>query len=114
MGRYSFTARRVILVVASTLIASLGIVASAPAIVVNDSGTQAGVALVPTARDNGSLILPGGVLAASSTNSCTDPWLSADLGGPNLPSDGLCYRNGPVLHKNETFALTWDAPQPNG
>ncbi|HEY4827999.1 MAG TPA: PKD domain-containing protein [Solirubrobacteraceae bacterium] len=108
MRRHSLTARRVIIAIASTLIASLAVVASAPALVVNDSGTQAGVTLIPTSR-GGSL--PGGVSAVTSSSSCTDPWLAADLGGPNLPNDALCYRGGSVIHKNETFALTWDAPQ---
>ena len=117
MRRYSLTARRVILVVASALIASLAVVASAPAIVLNDSGTHAGVALVPSSRGGGvlsNLSLPAGVSADTTTGSCTDPWLSGDLGGPNLPTDALCYRGGSVMHKNETFALTWDAPLPSG
>ena len=25
-----------------------------------------------------------------------------------MPNAGLCYRGGAVMHKNETFALTWD------
>src|ERR1700741_3526581 len=108
MRRSSLTARRVILVTASALIASLAVAASAPALVVNDNGTQAGVALAPTAR---GAPLPLGVSAGTSSSSCTDPWLAADLGGPNLPNDALCYRGGSVMHKNETFALTWDAPQ---
>ena len=117
MRRVPLTARRVILVIASTLIASLGVAASASAIVLNDSGTQAGVALVPSARGGGNLhnvSLPSGVTADSTTGSCTDPWLSSDLGGPTLPQDALCYRGGAVIHKNETFAVTWDAPLPSG
>lgn len=111
MRRHSLTARRVILGIASALIASLAVAGSATALVVNDTNSgnvEAGVALIPTAR-GGSL--PSGVTAATSSNACTDPWLASDLGGPNLPSDALCYRGGSVIHKNETFALTWDAPQ---
>jgi PKD domain len=112
MRRYSLTARRLIVVIAATLIASLAVAASGQAVVVNDNGTQAGVALVPSARASGSL--PSGVAAVTSSSACTDPWLPADLGGPALPNDAFCYRGGAVIHKNETFALTWDAPLPNG
>ena len=108
MRRHSLTARRVILAIASALIVSLALVGSATALVVTDSGTEAGVALIPTARGAG---LPSGVTAVTSSNACTDPWLASDLGGPSLPSNALCYRGGSVMHKNETFALTWDAPQ---
>ena len=114
MRRHSLTARRVILVIASALIAALGVAGSATALVVNDTnsdGTQAGVSLVPSARGDS---LPGGVSSVTASGSCTDPWLSSDLGGPTLPSYGICYRGGPVMHKNETFALTWDAPYPDG
>ncbi len=106
MRRYSLKAQRLFLATAAALVASLAVaVAGAQAIVVNDGGTQAGVALTPSAR---LASLPGGVTAVTSGGSCTDPWLAADLGGPNLPNDALCYRGGAVIHKNETFALTWD------
>src|SRR5205823_220376 len=77
----------------------------AQAIVVNDGGTPAGVALTPSTR---GFALPAGVSAVTSAAACTDPWLSLDLGGPSMPNSGLCYRGGSVIHKNETFALTWD------
>jgi PKD domain-containing protein len=106
MRRYSLTTRRLILAIASTLIASLGIATTAAqAIVVNDNGTNAGVSIVPGSRTDS---LPGGVSAVTSASSCTDPWLASDLGGPALPNEALCYRGGAVMHKNETFALTWD------
>ncbi len=111
MRRYSLAARRLVLALTCTALGSLFVAASAQAIVVNDQGTEAGVALVPNARGGA---LPSGVSAVTSSASCTDPWLSSDLGGPALPSDSLCYRYGPVMHKNETFALTWDAPFPDG
>jgi hypothetical protein len=90
-----------ILSVVSTLVAAGG----AQAVVVNDQGITAGVALVPGAR---SIALPPGVSAVTSAGPCTDPWLSSDFGGPQLPSAGLCYRGGAVMHQNEMFALTWD------
>jgi PKD domain len=106
MRRYSLTVRRLVLAVTGTLVVSLSVAASASqAIVVTDGGTEAGVSLVPSTR-GGSL--PAGVSAVTSGASCTDPWLSGDLGGPAMPSDGLCYGGGSVIHKNETFALTWD------
>jgi PKD domain len=114
MRRYSLTTRRLLLAIASTLIASLAVATTgAQAIVVNDTntgGTQAGVALTPSARAAyaQSASLPSGVSPGTSGASCTDPWLASDLGGPALPSSALCYRGGAVIHKNETFALTWD------
>jgi PKD domain len=106
MRRYSLTANRFILAIAATIVASLGLATTAAqAIVVNDNGTQAGVSIVPDAR---TVALPGGVSPVTAGGSCTDPWLASDLGGPALPSGALCYRGGPVMHKNETFALTWD------
>ncbi len=79
--------------------------AGAQAVVVNDSGTEAGVSIVPDARGDA---LPGPVSAVTASGSCSDPWLALDLGGPALPNGALCYRGGAVMHKNETFALTWD------
>src|SRR5579884_3821455 len=87
---------------AVSCLASLAITTSAAqAVVVNDAGTEAGVALNPASRYSSPL--PAGVSAVNSGSACTDPWLSTDLGGPAIPSSGLCYRGGPVVHKNETF-----------
>lgn len=110
MGRYPLTARRAITTIVATFVASLAVnVAGAGAVVVNDSGTVAGVSLLPSSR-NGAL--PTGVSAVTSANPCTDPWLASDLGGPSIAPEyglnGLCYRGGSVIHKNEVFALTWD------
>lgn len=111
MRRYSFNARRTMIALAATLVASLGLAtAAAQARVLNDGGTTAGVSLVPGARGNA---LPGGVSAVGGSGSCMDPWLASDLGGPVLPSGALCYQGGPVMHKNETFALTWDNTRAN-
>jgi hypothetical protein len=50
--------------------------------------------------------------------SCLDPALTSDLWvfgqTDRLPGGALCYHGGPVMHQNETFALTWDAPWPSG
>ncbi len=105
------------LLIALTLGASLFVATSgAQAILINDHGVSAGVALVPgTCGDLASTgacasLANAGVANVSSSGPCTDPWLSADLGGPSLANWGICYRGGSVMHKNETFALTWDAP----
>ena len=102
MRRSSLTARRLILVIASALIASLAVVASAPAVVVNDGGSQYGAALVP------GTTLPG-ALQDTWNGTCSDPslapdltWLTTGLVSP------LCYHGGSVLHSNETYVLTWD------
>jgi PKD repeat protein len=104
MRRHSLTRGwRTGLAFALTFVVSLAAASGAQAVVVNDQGTTAGVALVPGDSP------PSGVSAVTSNGSCNDPWLSSDLGGPLLPSNGLCYHGGAVMHKNETFALTWDA-----
>jgi hypothetical protein len=106
MRRSPFTARRAIFTIIATFVASLAVsVSVAGAVVVNDTGTVAGVSLLPSSRENP---LPAGVSAVTTANPCTDPWLSSDLGGPSMPSNGLCYRGGAVMHKNQVFALTWD------
>lgn len=103
MRRYSLTARRVILVLASTLIASLGIAAGAQAIVINDGGTNYGIALEPGST------LPGGLQVPGASGPCQDPSLSPDLTWTTLGVvSPLCYHGGPVLHANEDYTLTWD------
>jgi hypothetical protein len=105
INRARLAALATALTVGASLVAG---VSGAQAIVVNDAGTVAGAALVPSSRNNP---LPSGVSAVTSAASCTDQWLSSDLGGPVMPAAGLCYRGGAVMHKNETFALTWDQPR---
>jgi PKD domain len=94
------------LVCAVSLVAASG----AQAIVINDQGTTAGVALVPGSS------LPVGVTAVASPGPCNDPALSLDLsfGGElhMLPPGGLCYQGGPVMHANETITEVWD-PRPH-
>jgi hypothetical protein len=105
--RYSLTARRLILVVAATLVASLTVVASAQAIVVNDGGTTYGVAVAPNTTFTSVL---GSLTPVTAQNApCPDPSLSPDLRWltTGLVSP-LCYHNGPVIHQNETYVLTWD------
>jgi hypothetical protein len=97
MRRLSLT-----LATAFTCVGSLVAAGGAQAIVVNDNGTTAGVRLIPYSS------VPAGVTTSTSTSPCDDPWLSSDFGGPALPSDGLCYRGGPVINSNETFDIAWD------
>ncbi len=91
---------------ALTALISLLAVGNAGAVVLNDTNlsppTLFGAALVPGTNLSG---IGDGVSVVTSNGSCTDPWLSSDL---TLPADGLCYHGGPVMHGNETFALTWD------
>lgn len=70
-----------------------------------DQSGYYGVALVPGTSGN---LLTAGVPTVTASGPCTDPALSSDLGGPTLPTDGLCYRGGPVMHSNEAFDLAWD------
>jgi PKD domain len=102
MRRYSLTARRLILVIASTLITSLAVAASAGAVLVNDNGTDYGVALAPNTT------LPSG-LQVSTSGACNDPSLAPDLSWATIGDvSPLCYHGGPVLTQNEDYVLTWD------
>ncbi len=111
MRRYPLTTA---LATVTALVVSLVAAAGAQAIVVNDHGTSAGLALVPGTCS--SLLFSNtctpiqnvGASAVTSSGPCVDPALTSDLGGPDLPSDGLCDHGGAVMHQNETFALTWD------
>jgi PKD domain len=75
----------------------------------NPAGQESylGVDIVPLQRYDGTL--PSAkVGVVTSTAPCLDPALTADLNGPFLPLGGICSHGGPVMHKNETFAVTWD------
>ena len=58
MRRYSLIARRLLLALSCTVVGSLAVVASAQAVVVNDIGTEAGVALVPARAGRRDCQLP--------------------------------------------------------
>ncbi|HEV3054887.1 MAG TPA: PKD domain-containing protein [Solirubrobacteraceae bacterium] len=92
--------RRSLMILLTALLATLGAAGAAQAVVVNDQGTVAGVALVPGTS------LPKGVTDGTTSVSKCDPFLTPDL--QLLSSVGLCDHGGPVIHANETFALTWD------
>jgi hypothetical protein len=97
--------RRLSLTVALAVVVSLVIATSgAQALVVNDQeGTYFGVALVPGTTS--AQLATAHVSPLISSAPCSDPALSPDL---VLPANGLCYHDGAVMHRNETFALTWD------
>lgn len=90
----------------------------------SDQSGYVGVALVPGACADLSNTSPCGALAqraiptVSSSGPCLDPALTSDLWlfgqTDRLPDSALCYHGGGVLHRGETFALTWDAPLPSG
>lgn len=87
-----------------TWVASLALSAGvAQALVVHDHGTDAGVTLLPgSAPDLSSL----GITTGTTSSTCADPLA---VPGLQLPATGaLCWQGGPVLHGNETFAITWD------
>ncbi|HEV3129058.1 MAG TPA: PKD domain-containing protein [Solirubrobacteraceae bacterium] len=90
----------------------------------SDQAGYFGVSLVPgTCGDlfpTGSCasLVTQGVPTVTSSPPCLDPALPPGLWGlgqtDRLPDSAVCSHGGPVLHKNETFALTWDAPLPGG
>ncbi len=93
------------------------------AVVVNDSGDVAGVALTPSARQGASAVqsyLSGaGVSVETSTGSCNDPAastepdiLTAGSWPLNNPVSPICWHGGPVMHSNETFTLEWEGQAP--
>jgi hypothetical protein len=76
-----------------------------------DQSGYYGVSLVPGAGVPGawaSSFASTGIPTVTSGATCTDPALSPDL---VLPGSGLCSHGGPVMHSNETYALTWDQPR---
>jgi PKD domain len=99
LGRIRWAA----LAVAATFAGVMFVATSgAQAVVVNDNGVTAGVAMVPGTVNT----LPAGTVVTQS-GTCSDPWLTSDLiYQPN--TNPLCYRGGSVIHSNETFAVTWD------
>jgi PKD domain len=89
--------RRVSLAITLSVAVSLAATTGAKAVVVNDQGTTAGVALVPgTTPAPRTKLSDAGIPAATSNGPCL----------------GICSHGGPVIHKNETFALVWD-PNPH-
>jgi hypothetical protein len=97
------------LLIALPFLASLALTAgSAQAVVVADGGHRFGVTMVPGSP------LPAGVSSVTTSGGCADPWLSPALRFPSLLAGGLCWHGGAstnrnaVLHRTETFALTWD------
>ena len=68
-----------------------------------------GVALLPGTRtppySSAGVLNADKIPTVVSSGPCTDPALTADL---VLGSGALCSHGGQVLHRNETFALTWD------
>ena len=107
--QYSLTARRLILVVAATLVASLALAtAGAQAVVVNDGGTYYGVALVPSGVASPG-VLPNTLQVPNPSGPCNDPSLAPDLTWQTTGLvSPLCYHGGAVLTGNETYVLTWD------
>ena len=101
--------RRTMLIALTFVAISLLGAASAEAVVI-DMGASGryGVALVPGTRS--TLTAPGtGITTPPAGAPCSDPWdpwLASDFSLQN--SGGLCYHGGPVMHANETFAVTWD------
>jgi hypothetical protein len=65
-----------------------------------------GVAMVPGSRHD---LVDNTIPTTVSSPPCNDPALTSDFQTSPI---GLCWHGGPVLHRNETFALTWDGGQP--
>jgi hypothetical protein len=127
MRRYSLAVRRLVLALTCTALASLAVVASAQAVVVTDGGTEAGVALVPNARQTGSstagYLSSAGISLVTSSGSCQDPAASTEsdiltagswpLSVAPFSAQPICWQGGPVMHANETFTLEWEGQSPN-
>jgi hypothetical protein len=95
--------RRMMLIALTFVIISLLGASSAGAVVI-DMGASGryGVALVPGTR---SALTTAGITTVTGAATPCDPWLDPDF---IFQSSGLCYHDGPILHANETFAVTWD------
>jgi hypothetical protein len=114
--------RRPALIATLALAASMVFGATAAQAVVVDMGSPGAGASVPYNAANvnsyygvemvagtKSTLATAGYPAVSSNAPCTDPALTSDL---TLAPTGLCSHGGPVIHADETFALTWD-PNPH-
>jgi hypothetical protein len=87
-----------------TFLLALSMAGTAPALVVNDHGAHAGVALAPGSTPDLSGL---GITTGTGSSQCPDPSPVVGLSLP--PSAALCWQGGPVMHANETFAFAWDA-----
>jgi hypothetical protein len=95
--------RRMMLIALTFVVMSLLGAASAGAVVIDlGASGKYGVALTPGTR---STLTTAGITTVTASAPCSDPWLASDF---ILQSGGLCYHGGPILHANETFAVTWD------
>ena len=127
MRRYSLIARRLVLALSCSLVGSLAVVASAQAVVVTVGGTEAGVSLVPSAREYPSTtkqyLQSAGITIDSTSGPCSDPAANTERDilqngswpislSPFSPQP-LCWQGGPVMHANETFGLEWEGQTPN-
>ncbi len=96
-------------------------------VIVTVGGNEAGVSLVPSARQYPSTTADylnnAGITVDTSTGSCNDPAASTE---PDILQNGtwpvssspfspqpLCWHGGPVMHANETFLLEWEGQAPN-
>jgi len=117
--------RWALLAVAATLAAALFVVTTgAQAVVVNDHGDVAGVALTPAAREGSSttqsFLAAASVPIVTSSGACADPAagtepdiLTAGSWPLTAPAKPICWHSGPVMHANETFTLEWEGQAPN-
>jgi hypothetical protein len=120
LGRIRWAALSVFVTVIALLSVAAG---GAQAVVVNDNGDVAGVALSPNGR------LPANAVAANlnaagasvltSSGSCNDPAasteqdiLTAGSWPLSAPISPICWHGGPVMHANETYTLAWEGQAP--
>ena len=96
--------RRMMLIAFTFVVISLLGAASAGAVVIDMGALRADTAS-PSSRRTRSTLTTAGITTVTAGAPCTDPWLASDF---ILQSSGLCYNGGPVMHANETFAVTWD------
>ena len=95
--------RRMMLIAFTFVVVSLLGTASAGAVVIDMPGSgRYGVTLVPGARPT---LAANSITTVTPPPPCADPWLPSDF---ILHDYALCYEGGPVVHKNETFMVSWD------
>jgi len=120
LGRIRWAALAVLVTSAALLSVA---VSGAQAVVVNDNGDVAGVALSPNGRlpaaDVAANLNASGVSVVTSSGSCNDPAaptepdiLTAGSWPLNAPISPICWHGGPVMHANETFTLEWEGQSP--
>lgn len=84
--------------------------AQASVVDLSSLGAPSGVyGVLESPADPAGALSTAGIPTVTTGGACADPALTPDL---VMPSGGLCWHGGPVIHSSQIFGLTWDAGSP--